>query len=423
MVDSNNYHYINKMNIKVKCCLPIIMGLFLTISLHSQEGTIYIKDISLTGLKRTREEVVFQIIKPVSVGAVYTEKTKETIIQRLRETGIFVPDIKISTDFIGNDAYINITIRDKWTLIPIPIVSVSKGESWNAGILAIENNLFGYYKTLGLGFFYGSQGWTLLSFYSDPYFLHSDFSLKASLAAGLDQISDLNDDESVVREYETDRLGLSFGLEYPLTQKLKLGGTLEYDLSQLRENSSDIFADQNSIEIKSNLSWNDVYYDIPYEKGLSAEFTATAGLNFLSKTFFPIVQSDIKFSFSPWFKHLIGIKSSGGWGKMPIQKQFRLGGQDGTRVLPMGKIAADEYVYSTAIYNIPLWIFKGGTISSKVFYEIGYFKSDIIDRKLFHGPGLGLEFFINKLAIPAVGLNLGWNLETRKIQFSAGIGM
>jgi len=395
----------------------------MTLPLHSQEETIFIRDISLSGLKRTREDVVFQIIEPVSVGSIYTEKTKQTIIQKLRETGIFVPDIEISTDLIGSDAFINITVKDKWTLIPIPVVSVSKGESWNAGILAIENNLFGYYKTLGLGFFYGSQGWTLLSFYSDPYFLQSDFTLTAALAAGLDEILDLNADETVSREYETDRLGLSFGMEYPLTRNLALGGTLEYDLSFLRENSSDIFPDQNSIGLKSNLSWKNVFYDIPYEKGFSAELFATAAWDFTGRAAFPIIQSDIKFSFSPWLKHLISIKGSVGWGNMPIQKQFRLGGQNGSRVLPMGKIAAEEYVYSTAIYNVPLWIFNGGTISSKVFYEIGYFRSDLINRTLFHGPGIGLEFFINKLAIPAVGLNLGWNLETGEMQFSAGIGV
>lgn len=391
--------------------------------ISAQDNPVYIREISLTGLKRTKEEVVYQIIDPVRVGSVYTDELDEIIIQKLRETGIFVPDIQISTELIESDAYININIKDRWTLIPIPIVSVSKGESWNAGLLTIENNLFGYYKTLGLGFFYGSEGWTFLSFFSDRYFLKSDFEVTAAVSAGLDDITDLDVDESVAREYQTDKLGLSFGLQYPLTDRFSLGGSLEYDLSFPRGEDNPVVSELNSLGLKSLFIWKDVFYDIPYEKGFTAQISASANWNISNGTFYPIAETSFQWSFTPWFRHLVSFKGMAGWGMMPIQQQFRLGGLDGSRILPMGKVASDEYALSTAIYNLPLWIFKGGTISSKVFYEFGYFKSDLINRTLFHGPGVGLEFYINNLAIPAVGLNLGWNLETGLMQFSAGIGM
>lgn len=394
-----------------------------SLNLLAQENQIIIKEIILTGLKRTKEDVVLQIIKPVTVGSVYSEDTSETIIQKLRETGIFVPDIEVSADIRGNDAFVGIDLRDKWTLIPIPIVSVSKGESWNAGVLTIENNLFGYYKTLGLGFFYGSQGATFLSFYVDPYFLKSDFEFTASVSAGFEEVEDMDVEENNLRKYETDRIGIGVGIVYPVNDRFKWGTSLDYNLNLLRDGSSETFSDLNSIGLTGSLGWEDIYYDIPYEKGISTELRASLFRDFYSERFYPLIESDVQWSFSPWFKHMISLKGLTGWGTMPVQKQFRLGGMDGTRILPMKKIAAEEYASATAIYNIPLWIFKGGTISSKVFYEVGYFKSDLIDRTLFHGPGIGLEFFINKLAIPAVGINLGWNLETGEMQFSAGIGM
>ncbi len=409
----------------MKLNIPLLLILITSqnIFLYSQEERIIIKEINLTGLKRTKEDVVLQIIEPVKTGSLYTDGISDIIIQKLRETGVFVPDIKVTSEVLENDAYIHIDLRDKWTLIPIPIVAVSKGESWSAGVLAIESNLLGYYKTLGLGFFYGSQGATFLSFYVDPHFFKTELEFTAAISAGFEKIIDLDTEEATLREYESDRIGVGMGIEYPVNERFKIGISLDYDLNLLRDDSTEPFGDLNSIGLTGKLGWQDIFYDIPYERGFSMDLIPSLFRDFYSGTFYPTIESNIQWSFSPWFKHMVSLKGLAGWGNMPVQKQFRLGGMNGTRILPMNKIAAEEYASATAIYNIPLWIFKGGTISSKVFYELGYFKSDLIGRTLFHGPGIGLEFFINKLAIPAVGINLGWNLETGQMQFSAGIGM
>ena len=278
------------MNIKIitKRYISLLLILLSSVPLLSQEGDIRIGNIALSGLKRTKEEVVYKIIEPVMEGSVYTDETDDVIIQKLRETGIFVPDIGISTEIINSEAFISIEVKDKWTLIPIPIFSISKGESWNAGVLTIENNLFGYYKTLGLGFFFGSQGWTLLSFYTDPRFLQSDLRFSASLAAGFDEVTDLNVDESEAREYLTDQLGINLGVEYPLTDHFSLGGALEYDLYLLRLESPSIIPDINSIGFKGSLSWKNVFYDIPYEKGLTAKVSASASWDFSNQAFYPL---------------------------------------------------------------------------------------------------------------------------------------
>lgn len=386
---------------------------------------VIISDISLSGLKRTKESVVYQILKPVEVGSIFTEETEETIVQKLRETGIFVPEIKVNTEVINNEAFISIEVNDRWTLIPIPIFSISNDGSWNAGVLAIENNFIGFYKTLGLGFFYGSEGWTLISFYNDPLFFNSDFIFTAGFSAGLDEIEEVDVYEDILREYQTDKIGVSLSLGYPLTENLNLTGGVRYDRSILRSgsNSSLNLKDLNTLAVNSEIEWKDVYYDIPYEKGLSINISPSWNWGFDQTSDYPAIDGSFEWTFTPWLNHLIILNISGGQGELPVQELYNLGGTTGTRVLPMSKIYSDEYVSSAAIYNVPLWFFKWGTLSSKVFYEVGYYKSDLIDRTLFHGPGLGLELFINNLAIPAVGINLGWNLETEKMQFSAGIGM
>jgi hypothetical protein len=409
---------------KIKTTFLTIMMLSLPAVLLSAND-VFISEISLSGLKRTKEDVVYKILEPLEVGSRFTAETEQIIVQKLRETGIFVPDIGIKTDIIDNEAFISIEISDRWTFIPIPIFTISGESEWNAGVLAIENNFLGFYKTLGLGFFYGSGGWTLISFYSDPLFFQKDIKFTAAFAAGYDQIEDLDVYGTTIREYEADKVGASLELEFPLTETFSLSGEVEYDSSFLRDESAESsdFSDMNTLGVNGTILWENIFYDIPYEKGVSLSLSPSWNFGFQETGDFFAVEGNFFAAFSPWLNHLLEFDVLGGWGDLPVQKQFRLGGMTGTRILPMGGIAADEYLTSAILYNIPLWSFKGGTISSKIFYEAGYYKSDLTERTFFHGPGMGLEFFINNLAIPAVGINLGWNLETEEMQFSAGIGM
>ncbi len=399
--------------------------LFLLFAAQSAVSEEIIREIHFIGLKRTRESTALQIIRPVEPGQVFDETTEKTIIQELREAGIFNPEITVESRVTGSDVIIDVYLRDKWTLIPIPIFSFSQNGSWRAGALAIEGNLLGFYKTLGLGLFFGSEGWSLLSFYSDNIFLDTDLKFTASVNLGLNEVVDENVAEETVREYQTDEAGLGFSLEYPFTEKFSLTAGWDYDRSALRPGSTVMMniPDLNSTGLTARAAWKDLYYDIPYEYGLltTASYTWNWGLD--GTAGYPEVRGRVNWGIRPAWDHLLLFTARGGWSSsLPVQKQFRLGGFPGTMNLPMDRIAADEYASAAAVYNVPVWHFPGGTLSVKGFYEAGYLQSDLIDRTLFHGPGGGIEIFINNLAIPAIQMNIGWNLETGRYQFSAGIG-
>lgn len=385
---------------------------------------IVIKEIQFEGLKRTRPHIALQIVRPVEIGDIFTAETEETIIQELRETKIFNPEISVSTEFVADEAFITVVLRDRWTLIPVPLFSFSNNGKWRVGVLAIEGNFLGFYKTLGLGFFYGSEGWSVLSFYNDRIFLGTDMKFTAGFSAGVNEVTDQNVYEQTLREYQSDDLGFSLKLEYPFSEEFSLAGRWEYDQSKLRDHSALAtgIPDMYTTGILGEIKWKDIYYDIPYEKGLLTKASYAWNWGFNDSENFSTVKGKLKWSFNPWWKHLFSMEVGGGWGTMPVQKQFRLGGTSVSRVLPSNSIAADEYVSSAFTYDIPVWFFRGGTLSAKAFYEVGYYRSDLVDRTLFHGPGLGIDVFINNLGIPAVQFNFGWNLETGRFQFSAGVG-
>jgi outer membrane protein assembly factor BamA len=404
----------------------LIIGLlsFLTMSLWAEE--IIIQEINFLGLKRTKQNTALQIVRPVEIGNIYSEESETIIIQELREAGIFNPEITVETNINGLDAVITVNVIDRWTLIPIPIFSFSQNGAWNIGVLGIESNLLGYYKTLGLGFFYGSEGWSLLSFYTDSIFLGTDMTFGSFLNLGLDETTDENINEETIRSYQTDEVKLGLSLEYPFTEEFSLAGIWNYNRSILREESAIAtgIPNLNSTGISGNLKWKDFYYDIPYEYGLLAKFGYEWDWGLQGTESYQKFTGNFKWGLNPAWKHLFVLAADAGYSQdLPVQSQFRLGGTPGTLVLPMGRIAAEDYVSSAAVYSVPLWYFPGGTLSLKAFYEAGFYRSDLIDTTIFHGPGTGIEIFINNLAIPALQFNIAWNLETGRYQFTAGVGM
>lgn len=402
--------------------ISLALVLVITASAFSQD--IVIKDIQFEGLKRTRINTVLQIVRPVEIGGLFTSETEEIIIQELRETKIFNPEISVVTEIIDDEAFITVELKDRWTLIPVPLFSFANNGNWRVGVLAIESNFLGFYKTLGLGFFYGSEGWSVLSFYNDNIFLGTDMKFTAGFSAGVNEVTDLNVNEQVLREYQSDDLAFSLKLEYPFTEEFSLAGGWEYDQADLRDGNalSAGVPDLYTTGILGEVKWQDIYYDIPYEKGLLARASYGWNWGFNGTENFSTVKGKLKWSFSPWLKHLISLEADGGWGTMPIQKQFRLGGTPVTRILPSSNIAAEEFVSGAFTYDIPVWFFRGGTLSTKAFYELGYYDSDQVNPTLFHGPGFGIDVYIDNLSIPALEFNFGWNLETGLFQFSVGVG-
>jgi len=393
---------------------------------ETDKSALRINQIRFDGLRKTREKTVLRILEPIRPGAPFSAGIEEKIIQDLRESGLFNPEISVQTEIDGPNVTLTVMLKERWSLIPVPLFSFAKNGDWKVGFIAIENNLLGFNKILGLGSSIGSDGWSILSFYSDPYLFGSDLAFSAGINAGLDENEDLRPDEAVLRDYKADKVGLTVGLEFPVGDRLFLTGEWEYDRSILRKDSAaaEGMTNLHSTGIRGELKWKDLYYDIPFQRGLLIKGRAGWNWGLDDETeHYPVLDGKLKWSGAPWLNHLLSMTAGFGWGKLPAQKEFRLGGQPGSYTLPMQKITADQYIAVGGEYNLPVRSFNWGTLTVKGFYEAGLIESETLSRTVYHGPGFGMEIYINDLAIPAIGLNFGWNLETGLFQFSAGIGM
>lgn len=386
---------------------------------------VVIEEITFTGLKRTREATVRAIISPIAAGAPFSDETEEQIIQKLREAGIFNPEIGVKSRIEAGAAYLEVHVEDKWTLFPIPIMSYSGTDSWLAGIMGVESNFLGMQKVLGLGLFTGSDRSSFTSFYTDPRFLGSEVGLRFGIGAGRGTTGDVDVEEATIREYENEGSRFTLGLMRPFGDYLTLSLGAGYETFTIVNRDAALAPPENTraVTLSAGGRWKSLIYDIPYARGLEieAEYERASGIDATDD--FSKAEGDFSYGFYPWSKHLLKLDLQAGWGDMPAGSQFRLGGRSGSATLPMGKIAAVEYLNGVASYNLPIRRFPAATLSGKGFFEAGVFASDLIDSTLYYGPGFGCELFLNKIALPALGFSVGWNLETGLPQFSLSMGL
>lgn len=390
---------------------------------NDSEDRFIIREIRFHGLKRTARRTALRIVRPVREGGVFTEDSEELIIQELRETGIFNPEIRVESHFEESGVYIDVFVKDKWTLIPIPFFAFSKDGSWSGGLMGIESNLLGLNKTLGLGVFFGSFGWSGVGFYRDPLFLGSDMTLGLSAKAGINDEDTLNPEEDVIREYRENILRLGMGLTYPFSERLSATGEGRYTYSDILSGEEEGLEDIQALGFRTRIRWKDLYYDIPYQYGLfaEAEDQINGGLNG-TKPFYTITGESF-IAFNPVMRHQLKFALKGAWSyDLPVQEQFPLGGAHGSFTLP-GDLRAEHYALGFVSYSLPLLSFPWGTLTARVLYEAGFYESDLIEEEFYQGPGTGVEVYLNDLAVPAFIFTFGWNLETGNYQFTAGVGV
>jgi hypothetical protein len=81
--------------------------------------------------------------------------------------------------------------------------------------------------------------------------------------------------------------------------------------------------------------------------------------------------------------------------------------------------------YAGASLGLEKYLFKisAGTLSVLASYQGGYSRGDLLGNQFDQGIAGGVSFYLSRLAIPAVGLGLAYNLSAAYFQGSFNMGM
>ena len=121
-------------------------------------------------------------------------------------------------------------------------------------------------------------------------------------------------------------------------------------------------------------------------------------------------------------RHRLSLLVHGGAGEMPPAFETRIGGMAGYKTLPSNEISADYYISGTLTWECPFYHSSFLTVTAAASWEQGAFKKDDHGMQNAFGPGAGFRVYLKKIAIPAVGLDLVYNIEARELLFAGSVG-
>ncbi len=379
----------------------VILFIFSAIIAFTLEEDKVIGNITISGLKRTRESVIYNILE-VEEGDCFSLFHEEVFTQEILKTGILIPGeitYREYKDYID----INIEIKEKWTFIPIPIVSLSE-ENQFYGLVLLEQNFLGLRKLL----FVQSGYSTLVGFsggiiYRDMDILPGDLYL---LAGGF--LSNDSDDSYL-------HSSGFFGVGKEFT-KLKLQSQFKYD-HFLFDNSR-----QNQfISNPFNFTYNDLFYTSTIQTGTKFSLTLTPGWDIEGYVMFFKLNSSISYS-KEIFKNLyLSGRLSSQFLDSPTLLEGYWGGSDNSRTLV--PVLSDQYTGASVLFEYVFLDFGSAVISSMIQYELGGYQHDSDNWNVYTGPGAGLRLYLKKIAMPAIGFDVAYSTINNDFLFTLTMGM
>ncbi len=388
------------------------------------QGDRPIAAIRVEGLRRTRQGVVQQWIE-CAVGAPLSSCDLPAIRERIYRLAIFSA-VEVALNEQPAGVEIVFRLEEKWSLYPVPMLWYSP-ESQIAGLVLVEANLFGYNKGLAIGGAYSNRGWYSLAGYNDPNIAYTNLwgSLHAFLGSGV--VEDDAPDGSIEQSFDMTRFDLEYALGWTFWDRVSPtwnGGLRVARVGAVHVPGSEPAADASVAVQAFQLTYSDRRFRDLYDEGLrlSAEVQHSFPLDRGSPTYDDAI-FDAKLARPAPLGGFLDARAHAFVGSMPIVFEERLGGLDGSRTLPgSGLVAADRYASLSLAYQVPFLMLEPATASGVVFGEVGRYARNAEPAVTYGGPGVGLRVYLKRVAMPAVGADVGYEVASSRISFSISVG-
>jgi hypothetical protein len=388
--------------------------------LHAQT----ISAVSLRGLKRTRLHVAEYPLKKF-IGQDGMLLDFNEVNAAIINTGILEPlsvGVELAPD--RESLILVVEVREKWTFFPVPVFFMDSNGDMRGGGALMDANAFGLNDTFIAAALYASSGWlaTLIYLYTPDRKGLPGWSVMGMY--GRQNRQDTDQHKKELRNYEQRTIIGRLGIQYPVTEYLTASASFS-----LRDQSVDagsqprelpdrgVFAAgiEPSLEIKQN-RWDGFLLS---QRRLSLAYDLLLPRNDPALQAFSF-RADYELSIVPGFKAGIGGGMRYALDTLPILESSPV--SMGITILPNSFSAEDFGVLSAGLEKY-LHRFSQGTLAFLVSYQGVYSYGPMLGRQFDHGVSTAVNFYLSRIAIPAIGLGVSYNVARNEYAAVFSVGM
>lgn len=326
----------------------------------------------------------------------------------------------------GPDALI-VSVDERWTLIPLPVVRSSDGEI-EGGVFLLETNLFGMGKLLVAGGLFGTRGSQIRVIARDPAIAYSDWTATLRFARQTTALR-LEDGGAVLDAFEELAYRVEPTIGYQLTPWFELNASAAFVWRSY--DGLDGYAAPTSLDDVSlglGASLKQTRFRLYFDEGLRL---AASGLR-------QVYRSDDTDD-RAWLLTLAGSYQHQAWADHAVQLSVkagahiggdartapRLGGGPGLRGVPVETGWSRRHAAVGLDYQVPVWRPSFGTLTVAPFVDGALIDLEARDapRRLWQvAAGAGTYVFLSDVAFPGLGVVAGYEFASQSVFATVALG-
>ncbi|ACG72448.1 surface antigen variable number repeat protein [Anaeromyxobacter sp. K] len=388
---------------------PPVLWLLLCAQLAAGGGPAVVREISVTGNRRTATAYVRQALE-LDVGDRF-DGDAAALEQRLLNLRLF-KGVRVTPRPAGEGGVaLEVDVQERWTLLPIPMFTSSGGET-GGGLLLLESNLFGWGKQLMAGGTLSTRGAAGMAGYWDREVAGTRWTADA-FAMRQDARRERTDGGGdVVYAYRDARTDLTAALGRRLTDRLAVSAGwfgVWADAS-----AEDGWAPPARVGpargLVAAVAYDASDFHLFYERGVTARLryrhadAALAGGRDLRQADARATWGGANRLGHAWS---LAVAGQGVEGDAAVDA-LRLGGTPGARGFPTGGLWAERAGTAALEYAVPIWRPRWGVATGVALLDacLARWRGD---TTRYLAPGVGLRLHVADVALPALGLDVAWS--------------
>jgi hypothetical protein len=397
----------------------------LTPDFITRNGDVRVSRVVYAGNARTQDAAIAELTG-IEAGMPLSDIDIDAAKQNVLKSGIF-SEVDLTVDAKDGGAVVTVSVKEKWTLIPVPSGYYGSG-GWSAGLDLVELNFLGLRRTLVIGGSDSNLGLSGTIAYIDPRFLHTKTAFKAFSSYGRDAEEARYMDGASYAAFDMTTADAGIYAEYPSEGRLR--ADIELTLRYTGISAADVASNAGLYDATlvlvpgAGIAYDGQRFSEYRETGPTASATYAHGFSFRDMPSYDIVSLSAEEKFGAFLDGVADIGLEGRYGSRSFQALGPLSGS-GYRTLPQGCSYSGK---NLALYSaLELPFVKAGwcVMTGGAFYEGGIYatglKGDTVE--LFHGPGISYRLYLHDVAVPAIGIDVAYNVPVGIFVFSANVGL